>query len=202
MNLAFSRGYLLFLPTLLACSASKQFIQLTDYSGHARVVHLDDTLRCRIVIDSLKVDSTQYRLFELKTAQDGSPDPSSYWFIAGLDTIQKKIEFRNCHTDSLTASLGQDQIRSLLLSRSPESIRLSRAYNPLHILADPAFVAGGFGIIFGLISLPIPSTPWPEDLKMIGGGLAALGVSALLIGIINTMDGDTEEEICRIKDFH
>lgn len=76
------------------------------------------------------------------------------------------------------------------------------ARNALDIVTIPAFVLGTIGTAWGLISLPFPSTPRKEDLKLIRGGVIALGIFGFATLIAEPAQTDSVGNKYRIDSIH
>lgn len=193
--------YALLLPAFMACSSSKQFVRLTNDHGKTKIIRVQSGSFFVIAIDSLRVDSSQYRLFSLKKRMDGSVDARSYWAVSTIDTVQQSITFRNCGNDTLRIALRKEQIKYLVRgsSASPVSARKTAA----DIVVMPAFFFGTIAAAWGIISLPVASTPWQDDLKMIARGAAVLGIFGIAVMIIDEpAEGIFEKDKYEIDSLH
>ena len=170
---------------LLSCSSPKQFVQLTSDDGKIRTVHPDKGALFSIEIDSNKIDSAQYKLFDQKAG--------SSWSISSMDTIAKTIEFVRTGNDKQKVTLHKDQIRYLKV-RFPDPGR--PVDELIGILTFSGFLTGSLGVFFGSISLPMPSTPWKEDLDLIGRGVGLVGITFVISYLAQ------DDNKYKITDFH
>lgn len=125
---------------------------------------------------------------------------ASYWYVGAIDTIQQGIEFRNCSQDTLKVFLRKEQIRCLSPGHSAFSLSVRQTTADLVLI--PALVLGVTGVTWGLISLPFPSTPWQDDLRLIRGGVIALGIFGLAIWISEPASTDSIDNKYRIESMH
>lgn len=185
-------------PILVSCAAPDRFIQLTNLSGETRFVYPESKSCFLVIIDSLKVDPSQYDLFSLKKDSIGAVQANSYWRIRSFDSMEQIITFQNCSRDTLTTVLRREQV--LFLSPVPGFTISAR--DAVDIVTIPAFLLGTIGTAWGLISLPFPSTPWKEDLKLIRGGVIALGIFGLATWIVEPAQTDSMGNKYRIDGIH
>ena len=189
---------LLFLPLLFSCSGSNRFIELKNDYGKTRLMDAQSKTCYYIVIDSLKVDPSQYSLFSWKKDSNGIVLANSYWRIRSVDSAKQTIEFQNYIRDTTTVVLRKEQIKFI----SPVPGITISARDAVDIVAIPAFLLGTIGTAWGLISLPFPSTPWQDDLKLIRGGVIALGIFGLSMLIVEPAQTDSIENKYRIYSIH
>ena len=189
---------LLFLPLLFSCSGSNRFIELKNDYGKTRLMDAQSKTCYHIVIDSLKVDPSQYSLFSLKKDSNGIVLANSYWRIRSVDSAKQTIEFQNYIRDTTTVVLRKEQIKFI----SPVPGITISARDAVDIVAIPAFLLGTIGTAWGLISLPFPSTPWQDDIKLIRGGVIALGIFGLSMLIVEPAQTDSIENKYRIYSIH
>ena len=189
---------LLFLPLLFSCSGSNRFIELKNDYGKTRLMDAQSKTCYHIVIDSLKVDPSQYSLFSWKRDSNGIVRSNSYWRIRSIDSTKQAIEFQNYIRDTTTVVLRKEQIKFI----SPVPGITISARDAVDIVAIPAFLLGTIGTAWGLISLPFPSTPWQDDLKLIRGGVIALGIFGLSMLIVEPAQTDSIENKYRIYSIH
>lgn len=198
MKIPGKKFFLLFFPLIISCSSSGRFIQLTNDNEKSKLIFPPSKTCFLIVIDSLKVDSSQYGLFSLKKDSNGHIRADSYWRIRSFDSIQQTIEFQNCILDTVMVILRKEQIR--YLTCIPGIIISAR--DAVDIVTIPAFLLGTIGTAWGLISLPFPSTPWQEDLKLIRGGVIALGIFGLALWVSEPAKSDSIDNKYRIDSLH
>ncbi len=183
--------------TVASCSAPKNFIQVSTDSGRKRIIFPPGKTCFLVELDSIRSDPFQIQLFRIETDCTGTIASGSSWLVTSIDTSEKKINFKNCGSDSLEASLKTESIRYLI----PYGRDLSAA-DALDIVALPAFILGTVGMSWGLISLPFPSTPSQDDVKLLSGGVAALGVFGVAVWLKNSLRADTTENRYKIVSLH
>lgn len=183
---------------LISCSAPDHFVRLTNDNGRTKLASPQRKICYLILIDSLKFDPSQYDLFSLKRDSNGVVQANSYWRICSFDSVKQTITFQNCIRDTMMVILRKEQI--LFLSPVPGFTISAR--EAVDIVTIPAFLLGTIGTAWGLISLPFPSTPWRDDLKLIRGGVIALGIFGLATWIVEPAQTDSMGNKYRIDSIH
>lgn len=158
------------LALLVSCSSSKQVIQLKSDNGKTRTVHPNIHSTYTIGIDSSNVDSAICRLVG-----------NASWKINNTDAEQQTVEFSTYDHKGQKITLHKSQIRFLKV-HVENSERFTDQMTSVFIFTG--FIAGSMGVLFGVFSLPIPSTPWQEDLDLLGRGVGILGLT-LLVGYLS-----------------
>lgn len=198
MKLCRTKYLILLFFVLISCSAPNHFVRLTNDKGRIKLASPHSKTCYLILIDSLTVDPSQYDLFSLKKDSNGVVQANSYWRIWSFDSAEQTITFQNCSRDTMMVILRKEQI--LFLSPIPGVIISAR--DAVDIVTIPAFLLGTIGTAWGLISLPFPSTPWQEDLKLIRGGVIALGIFGLATLIVEPAQTDSKGNKYRIDSIH
>jgi hypothetical protein len=189
---------ILLLFVLISCATPDRFVRLTNDKGRTKLASPQRKICYLILIDSLKFNPCQYDLLSLKKDSNGVVQANSYWRIWSFDSAEQTITFQNCSRDTMMVILRKEQI--LFLSPIP-GVTIS-ARDAVDIVTIPAFLLGTIGTAWGLISLPFPSTPWQEDLKLIRGGVIALGIFGLATVISESAQPDSSENKYRIESIH
>jgi hypothetical protein len=158
------------LALLISCSSSKQVIQLQSDTGKSRIVHPNIHSTYTIGIDSSNVDSAICILVE-----------NALWKINNTDAEQQTIEFIASDQKNQKINLHKSQIRFLKV-HVENSERFTDQMTSVFVFTG--FIVGSMGVLFGVFSLPIPSTPWREDLDLLGRGAGILGLT-LLVGYLS-----------------
>lgn len=169
---------------------------LRNENGNTSKIHSGSS-RCFIIAaDSLYVDSAVVTLFGLKADAQGNFFSTAFWRIRSIDTVRQSIEFINCGKDSAITVLHKKQIQYLIPSGKVSN------HDFLDVFILPSFLIGTVGTAWGLISLPFPSTPVEDDLKLIRNGVIGLGVFGAALWISEKTNDDSVMTKYYIESLH
>ncbi len=149
----------------LSCSPPKQFIELRSDNGKIRTVQPNFISSYTLEVDSQRIDSGQF--LNLGEA----------WKIVATNPEDQSIEFVSAVKENHRMVLRKDQIRYLKVHVT-NSVKFSDQIVSTAVFTG--FVVGSLGIFFGTIALPIPSTPWKEDVDLVLRGAGILGITFLV----------------------